>query len=81
MTQVVAGLYHEYCQALTVQPQVVDTGRQQGAPAAISTVHPGAVVHKQRRYLTAAVNSHVQLQCSDARRVDVVDAGAVRDEQ
>lgn len=81
VTQVVAGLNHQYSEALTVQSKVVDARRQQGATVAIPTVHPGTVVDEQRRDLTAAMYGHVQLQCRDARRVDVVDARAVRYQQ
>lgn len=81
VTQVVAGLNHQYSEALTVQSKVVDTGRQQGATVAITAVHAGTVIDEQRRDLTAAVHGHVQLQCRDARCVDVVDARAVRHQQ
>ena len=80
MPQVVAGLYHEHCEALAVQSQVVDARRQQRATAAISAVHAGSVVDKQRGDLATAMYGHVQLQCCDARCVDVVDAGAVSNE-
>lgn len=81
MPQVIASLYHQHGETLTVKSEVVNARSQQRASVAVSSVHPSPVVDQQCRDLTATMYGDVQLERRDARCVDVVDAGSVGNQQ